>query len=42
MLPGLEVVEESNLTLLGAPVLEKSIEGVLRKKLQGLQIMIRS
>ena len=41
LLPGIEMVSEENLTLLGAPILEQSVGGVLRGKLHDLQLMIK-
>ena len=41
LLPGVEMVSEENLTLLGAPILEQSIGGVLRGKLYDLQLMMK-
>ena len=40
LLPEVKIVGDDELILLGAPVLETSIEMVLRKKLQDLQLMI--
>ena len=41
LLPGVEMLSEENLTLLGAPILEQSVGGVLRGKLHDLQLLIQ-
>ena len=38
--PGKKVIDEENLTLLGAPILRQAGEGVFRSKLHNLQLMV--
>ena len=40
LLTGLELIDEEGLTLLGAPIMEQAVGGILRRKLQDLQLMV--